>query len=314
MRSGKTLKVTLLVLITSLIGLGLFGFLQLRSSGQNGEVLGESTNYYKEKTVSLVSPPKRKPGSPDPQVYADSAILVYDNGKYPLYEKNSHKAVSVASITKLMTALVSRDLYLPDDIIEVVESNTQIDGSVIGLKAGEKITYESVLRGMLMNSGNDAAAVLSASEISKDEFVQKMNEKAAEFGLKDTHFLDPAGLNDQGRSSAYDISIIFSIALKDDLISKIISTSEAEVASTDGSLVHKLKNSNRLITGEIPLEGAIGGKTGFTYEAGHTLVAGSKIQDRVLISVILKTYSNTNTASAEEAKKLLQWGSESYTF
>jgi D-alanyl-D-alanine carboxypeptidase (penicillin-binding protein 5/6) len=133
-------------------------------------------------------------------------------------------------------------------------------------------------------------------------------------GLKNTHFKDVAGLDDSGRSTAKDIAILFSYGLSNPEFAKIVSTPELDVSSVDGKEIHKLKNSDRLVTGEIPLEGIIGGKTGFTPDAGHTLVSAATRDGQTLVAVVLKTASDSKVASAQEVKKLLTWGFESYIF
>jgi D-alanyl-D-alanine carboxypeptidase len=141
-----------------------------------------------------------------------------------------------------------------------------------------------------------------------------MNEKASEIGMKDTQFKDPAGLDDTGHSTAFDMAILFSYAIKNQTFKTVVGTAEKEIYSTDGSVVHKLKNTNRLTTQEIPFDGVIGGKTGFTPDAGHALVCAAEKNGVTLISVVIKTASSANSASAEETRKLLSWGFESYTF
>ncbi len=282
---------------------------------QKPRVLGSSiNNFYANKKIDISNIPQKKDGVGDPGVLADSAVLIEDKSKYPLYEKNKHEPVSIASITKVMTYLVAREYYNLDDLVTVGSQSVSVVGSKINLKEGETIDVESLLNGLLISSGNDAAYALANHMGSLDDFVEKMNEKALALGMNNSHFVDPAGLDDNGRSSSFDISILFSYALNDELFVDIVSTSEKEIFSQDGTISHSLKNSNRLVTGEIPLEGVIGGKTGFTFDAGHTLVCAAQRGDTRLISVILKTSVNSKTASAYESQKLLNWGFNSFIF
>jgi len=280
------------------------------------KVLGSSINaFYSNKLMTLSSPPKKKDGASDPQVYSQSAVLIYEPNKYVLYSKNENASVPIASITKIMTAAVALDIYKLSDVVTVGEESTEVIGSKIFLKKGEKITVENLLYGLLMNSGNDAAMALSSGKVTKDEFVVLMNKKAREIGLSEnTKFKDPAGLDDSGRSTARDIALLFAYDLKNETFKKIVNTAEYSIISVDGGETHDLKNSNRITTGEIPLEGVIGGKTGFTPDAGHTLVCAASRDDSTIIAVILKTNQDTTTASAEEARKLLTWGFDSYIF
>jgi len=305
------------IIITAIIVIIAFGYLYFINilSKPNPKVLGLSINgFYSKKNIAIDSVPTRKGGAEDPKILSDSSILIEGKTKYPLFAVNEHESVPIASITKIMTYIVSLEQYEIKEIVEISSRATDAIGSKIDLVEGEKITVENLLYGLLVNSGNDAAFALAEHAGSLDGFIEKMNNKAVELGMNDTYFQDPAGLNDEGRSSAFDVALLFSYCLSDDLFREIIKTSEKEITSTDGQIVHKLKNSNRLVTGEIPFEGALGGKTGFTFDAGHTLACAAERNGTTLISVILKTLVNSKTASAYESQKLLNWGFESYNF
>lgn len=303
----------LIISVFLLIGAGLFVY--FTKSPSQGSVLGTSINsFYSQKISKINPPPVRNPKISDPEINAEAAILIHEPSKYPLYLKNSDYQVPIASITKIMTAVVALENYKLDDVIEIKPDNTKVTPSVMNLTSGEKITVRNLLYGLLLQSGNDAALALASGKMPMDKFINLMNQKALELGLGKTKFKDPAGLDDQGHSSAIDVAILFSYALKNPEIQKIISTPEIEVASVDQSVLHQLKNSNRLTTGEIPLDGIVGGKTGYTPDAGHTLVCAASRNGQTLISVVLKTYSNAASASAEETRKLLTWGFESFRF
>lgn len=290
-------------------------FVFSRNNAVDGRVLGASVNnFYSGKTVKISPPPVKHSNVSDPKILSESAILLYEPNKYILYSQNENYPVPIASITKVMTTLVSLDLYKLDDVVEVPQEAAKIIGSKIFLKQGEKITAENLLYGMLLNSGNDAARTLAVGKVSYQEFISLMNKKAENLGLKQTEFKDETGLDDQGYSSAKDVAILFSYALKNTEFEKIVNTPEKEIISVDGSETHLLKNSTRLTTGEIPLDGIIGGKTGFTPDAGHSLVSAASRNGVTLISVVLKTNDNSPTASASESKKLLTWGFDSFDF
>jgi len=305
-----------LAIISSIVVLGIIvvfvKYFYLASD--NGKILGASVNYYKEKVLPPQKPPVRKEGVKDPNILAESAVLISNANKYPLFEKNSRTQVPIASITKIMTALVSTDIFKDSDVIEVKPPYLNIEGSKINLVAGEKITYGNLLYGLLVNSGNDAAKTIANAKTTEDEFVDLMNKKAKQIGLSNTKFQDQDGLNDSGYSTAHDVAILFSQAIKKENILERIKTANIEIKSVDGQITHQLENSNRLVSGEISLEGVIGGKTGFTYSAGHTLVCAASRNDVTLISVILKTLYDTKSASAVETQKLLEWGFNSFNF
>lgn len=311
-------KQTIFYTITSvaIIIVVLVSYFQFFSNRKDPIVLGSSINdFYAQRKSQISKPPKRILGAEEPIVRAESAILMLTDNKYPLYEKNSEVSVPVASITKVMTALVALDLYENNEIITVKKEAVEgVPTSKIFISTNEKISFESLFYGMLMASGNDAARAIAVGKMDEADFLEKMNEKALALGMNNTKFYDPAGLSDEGRSTAKDVAIMFSYALKNQMFAKVVSTPEFEVKNEEGK-VYQLKNSNRLITGEIPFEGQVlGGKTGLTEMAGHTLVCAATREGKTLISVILKTFADTKPASAEETKKLLDWGFDSYTF
>lgn len=260
--------------------------------------------------------PRKNKEIGDPPVYAKSVILMDGATGYPLYQKNAHSPLPIASTTKIMTAVIALENI--KDFEEVVtisrEAALQI-GHKIDLRWNEKIKIKNLLSGLLIASGNDAAyglaetvgANFSGEGKPVEKFVAKMNEKAKYLGIVDTEFKDPAGLDDSGHSSAFDLAILASYGLRNEKFSKIVRTKEADICSFDGLVCHHLKNSNRLV-GEWDYPGAIGVKTGFTPEAGHCLVGAAERNGHRLISVILYTNEFSITASASESRKLLDWG------
>ncbi|MEK7460917.1 MAG: D-alanyl-D-alanine carboxypeptidase family protein [Patescibacteria group bacterium] len=239
---------------------------------------------------------------------AKAAILIDGATGTILFNQNGEQAVPIASTTKLMTAILTRENLDLDKVVTISQEATSIIGSDMSLRTGEVITVRDLLAGLLITSGNDAAHSL-AETVSPTvaEFVAKMNVMAGKLGMKDTRYADPAGLDDTGRSTARDLAIVARQALKDNVLVEIMRTKEISITSTDGLVRHDLVNSNRLV-GEYDYPGAIGLKTGFTPEAGHCLVAGAEREGHQLIAVILHTDANTVTASAIEARKLLDWG------
>ncbi len=250
----------------------------------------------------------RLPGSPDPVVRAKYAILIDAGSFYSLYKKNAYTPVPVASTTKIMTALVVLERYNLEDAVTISKKAVRQIGSSTGLRAGEAITVGSLLKALLIQSGNDAAYALAEHGGSVDQFVEQMNIKAWELGMRSTKFKDPAGLDDDGYSTAHDLAILAAAAAQEKIIVDISQTAQTTISSTDGLQRHALNNSNRLVTEEMYFPGAIGLKTGFTPAAGHTLVAVAERGGRMLISVILLTLDDTKEASARESYKLLSWG------
>lgn len=248
----------------------------------------------------------------NPGVSAYSVVLMDAPTKVVLYEKDSRKRVPIASTTKIMTGIIVLENYNLSDTITISKTAAATIGSDIQLRTNEKMTVENLLKALLVQSGNDAAVALS-EKIGTEEFVKKMNEKAKEFGMKDTMFKDPAGLDDSGYSTPYDLAILTSYALQNEKFSQIVQTKEADIVSADGKLGHKLESSNRLLfENKIYYPYALGVKTGFTPAAGHCLVSAAQKDNHLLIGVILNTYKNTVEASAIESRKLLSWGFDNF--
>lgn len=262
---------------------------------------------------TITTPPTKKDGYHEPAIWADSVIILDQESFYPLIEKNAHKRVPIASTTKIMTSIIALENYKLDDVIEISSKAASQIGSETQLRSGEKLTVEAILNALLVQSGNDAAYAL-AEKIGFDNFVTKMNNKAKEIGLKDTEFKDPAGLEDTGYSSAFDLATITAYALNIKEFTKIVSITETSIYSVDGRIEHKLENSNRLIKEDSPyyLSEAIGGKTGYTPDAGHCLVSAAKFNEHSIVSVVLNTAESTNEASAKESAKLLNWANNNY--
>ncbi|MEK7142724.1 MAG: D-alanyl-D-alanine carboxypeptidase family protein [Patescibacteria group bacterium] len=268
--------------------------------------------------IALVSPPKKTFGTLSPQIAAKSAILIDKESFYILFSQNENLKIPIASTTKIMTALVVLEDYRDNlnDEVTITLSMIQVDGSDIQLRAGEKITVENLLKGLLIMSGNDTAYALAYHFGGKDNFVTKMNQKARYLGLENTQFQDPAGLDENGFSTAKDLAVLGAYAMRNLKFREIVKTSQTEIYSTDGLISHPLQTSNRMLRPDenlyYPL--AIGIKTGFTNEAGHCLVAAAQKDSHEIISVILNTSENSITASAEESKKLLEWGFNNWTW
>jgi len=256
--------------------------------------------------------PKIVFGSTTPQIYAKRYLLTDLESGAILAKENYKQRVPIASTTKIMSAIIVLENYNLDDIVTL--SNTAVNqlSEKIGLRTNEKITVRNLLKSMLIVSSNGSAYALAEHMNTNGEngtglFVEKMNEKAKALGLADTDYHDPAGLDTTGYSSAYDLYLATKYAMENPVFADIVRTSETTIFDVSGKISHKLQNSNRLIS-EWNYPGAIGVKTGYMEEAGHTLVAAAKRDGHTLIAIILFTNADTPTASAEEARRLLDWG------
>ena len=219
--------------------------------------------------------------APVPAPSAASAVLMdWESGRI-LYEKNAQDRRLIASITKLMTALVAADT-VPDlqEQVTVLPADTRTEGSSMYLKAGETLTLEALLYGLLLASGNDAAlAIARVCGGDVEHFVAEMNAKAAELGMRDTHFSNPNGLDAADHySTAADMALLAREVLHHDTLVRIVSTRSITLGT------RTLTNHNKLLW---RYEGCIGMKTGYTQAAGRTLISAARRNGQTLLCVTL---------------------------
>lgn len=219
-----------------------------------------------------------------PVLSAQAALAVDLDSGVTLYEKNPDSPLLPASTTKIITALVAMEYY-PRDLILTV-GNPRVDGQKMGLIAGEKISVENLLYGLLVYSANDAAEVLADNfPGGRELFIAAMNLKAKELSLMHSKFSNPAGLDGVGHvSTARDLILVSEIAMKDPFFAKIVGTEERVVKSSDGRISHRLKNINELL-GKV--DGVFGVKTGWTENARENLVTYiNRDSKRVMIALL----------------------------
>lgn len=214
-----------------------------------------------------------------PDLSAKAALLVDVDSQTILYEKEARRRLPPASTTKIMTAILALEKGKLNDRV-TVPANLQVEGSLMGLQPGETLTLEELLYGLLLPSGNDAALVI-AQHIggSVEAFVAAMNAKAQALGLTDTHFENPNGLDGPNHySSARDLWLLASYALRNPVFAKIVSTRTATVAGRE------LVNRNELLSSYPDADGV---KTGTTDLAGECLVASVQRGGHRALVVIL---------------------------
>lgn len=221
-------------------------------------------------------------------VSAHSAILMEQSSGRVLYDKNANKPMRIASITKIMTAILAIESGKMDELVKVSEKAVRAEGSSIYLVPGEKIKLEDLVYGLMLRSGNDAAVAI-AEHVggSLDGFVYLMNQKAEEIGMKNTHFANPHGLDDHENhmSTAYDMALLTRYAMNNDDYEKISGTKVHSAPHPTEEWDRKWKNKNRLLT-EL-YKYTTGGKTGFTKRAKRTLVTTAAKGELNLIAVTL---------------------------
>lgn len=235
---------------------------------------------------------------------AKSAIIINALTNEVVYEKNAYEKRGMASTTKIMTALLAIEKGDLQKTYVAQDEDVRIEGTSIGLKGGDKITLETLVCGMLLESGNDAANV-TARVIgqSREKFVSLMNKKAEEIGMENTHFENPSGLTADGHfSTAYDMALLGSFAIKNKQFRDIGSLSSLRVSYGNPEYQRTFKNHNKLLNS---VEGAFGIKTGFTKASGRCLVSAAERDGVTLVAVTLSAPDDWN-----DHKKLFEYGFE----
>ena len=260
---------------------------------------------WREKPVtqfSLHPIPEVNKDAPYPLVSAEGVYIADLASFTPIFERNSKQKFYPASTAKIITALVVADIYKPTDVIVVTKQITkedQPDWQLMGLVTGEKMTIENLLYGILVYSANDAAYTL-ADSYGYDKFIEKMNEKAASLGMKNSHFKNPIGIDDYEQlTSPYDLALAARALLKDSYLAKFVSTKEITISDTDYKYFHRLSNVNELLGKVVGIGGL---KTGYTELAGQNLVSFYKKNGNQYIIVVLKSFDRF-----EDTRILTQW-------
>ncbi len=241
-----------------------------------------------------------------PDVRAAAAIIFNPVTGQILYEENSQDKRSIASITKVMTALVFLEDN-PDLNTDVtVERSDVFAASTTYLRANDHITDDQLLHLLLIASDNGAARALArTSHGGSAQFVERMNEKAIELGLENTSFADPSGLNPDNMSSAFDLSHLITFAASDERIASIMRTPTYTV--TTNRRMIPIHSTNHLLTsGDVDV---MGGKTGFIGKSGYCLATLLRLpQGNPIAVVVLGAHSNTGRFW--ETRHLFNWLSE----
>lgn len=221
-----------------------------------------------------------------PSVSAASAVLYEPSSGTVLYEKNAHEQRAMASTTKLMTALVGWEALGADTPVTVSKQAVNVEGSSLGLAAGDTLASRHLITGMLLASGNDAAnAVALAVSPDLEAFAQRMNEKAAQLGMTESHFVTPSGLDaEEHYATAYDMALLGAAVTAQPELKAICTQKTAQIPITAPSRTLYVKNHNRLLS---LYSYAVGLKTGFTKKAGRCLVSAAEKDGVTLIAVTL---------------------------
>lgn len=228
-----------------------------------------------------------------PEVSAQSAVVLTADTGTVLFEKDGHTPRPVASTTKIMTALLTLEAAQErgDPLVDITQEMVVVEGSSMGLQAGDSISLTGLAAGMLLASGNDAAnAAALYLDGSLESFAARMNQRAAALGMEDTHFVTPSGLDGEDAqgmahlSTAYDMALLARAALEDQAFRQLCSSPSLAVEFAEPVKRVTYTNHNKLLT---QYQGCVGVKTGFTKEAGRCLVSAAERDGALLIAVTL---------------------------
>ena len=242
----------------------------------------------------------------DPVISAGQAVLTDGETGKILYEKSADEKAYPASTTKIMTALVTLENLEKYDspitqTVEVPAEAAGVEGSSLYLAAGEKISMEDLLYGLMLVSGNDAATALACIiGGTQENFVSMMNDKSAELHCSNTHFTNPSGLFDEDHyTTARDMAVIAREAMKDPTFRKIVAAKDHKAQRTDSDYL-TFHNKNKTI---FQYDGGTGIKIGYTKASGRTLVASAERDGRSMICVVMSAPD-----WFQDAYKLMDYG------
>jgi D-alanyl-D-alanine carboxypeptidase len=244
----------------------------------------------------------------EPELDANAALLYHVESGRTLLSKNAATRVPIASLTKLLSALIVQQLFLPDEVVTVSSHSIRVDGQKQTLFLGERMFVRDLTAMMLVESSNDAAYALA--EYASDQgidFVGHMNQLSWTLGMRGCLFTDPAGLDDEAYCTADDMIRLVRYALQQaPQLWPVMASPEVTVHSADGKLAHDVLSTNELL-GKI--DGVVGGKTGYTDGALGCLVMVVEFGEKgdTLISIVLGSRSRFTDTQA-----MLQWAHDAY--
>jgi len=279
-------------------------------SAPSGGIIDEPVSpvSFDETSLLELSPiPALKHEAIKPEIESKSALIMdYDTGIL-LYEKNIHEELPMASLTKIMTAILILENHDLWEVVTVQSDFSELAGVRIWLRYNEQMTVENLLKALLIRSAGDAAIALADYHSgSVEDFVKEMNERAKELNLVNTHFMNPIGLDAEGHhSSSFDLAILSKYALHIPAFRNIVRLPEATVSSVDGKFHHSFESTNYLLNSYLNVQGV---KTGTTDGAGESLINLARdAWGHEVIAVLLNSPSRF-----QENKSMIDWAFRSY--
>jgi len=258
-------------------------------------------------------PTKKRPESLGVKTTASSVFVADLASGSVLYAKDPHHVQSIASLTKLMTAMVFLDMK-PDmkKVVTFMDEDFDHEAKPV-FKTGERMTYEDVLRSMLVGSVNASANIIARTTTGKEKFVQMMNEKAGRLGLRSPVFVEPSGIDPGNRASAADVASIISTASGYPEIRKYTPLSEVSVHGIASNQDYKVKSTNLLLSTYLNKKPytIVTGKTGSLPEAGYCMALVTKNSEGHQV-VAVELGDDNHFARFQDIKALTTWAFDTY--
>ncbi|MDP2637147.1 MAG: serine hydrolase [bacterium] len=289
----------------------------LAELSKNPEVLTAATANAALQSSFFEEQPFRDTSVPLTEVFANAAFSLYVNGQgntNVLFAKNQHEALPIASLTKLMTALVVEKYYPPEELITVTKEAIQKEENTGNFRAGEQFLVKDLLHSLLIESSNDAAAAF-ALYWGRDTFLHAMNEEAEKLSLEHTSFVDEAGVDPNegefiNRATAKDLAELSRFVLENHPeVFSLLSMTSAELKTADGKLHHTVRTTNDLLISNGWETKVLGGKTGWTPKANGCLLLILESPDKkgYLVNVVLGADDRF-----AEMKTMVNWVLDAY--
>jgi len=284
----------LLAIIVFLESFGLeFKFIDQANFFDLTAIAKKQTNLPKIDLARIASYPVLVKNPAKIEIDADSYLAVDLDSQRILAKKNAGQQRPIASLTKIMTAIIVLENMDLDQPITIDKGVREISGSKIYISANDKFTVRQLLKGMLIRSANDCAYALQAGydqKIGQGKFAEKMNQKAKKLGLTRTKYIEATGLDEQNISTAKDVSHLTEYALKNSFFKEIVKTYTATIRNIYG-YGYPITSTNRLLRTDPDIFGI---KTGYLEEAGECLVAGAEENGHRIITVVLGAHDNNS--------------------
>ena len=246
------------------------------------------------------------------KLHSASALLLDAENNRVLFEENGNKELPMASTTKIMTCIVTLENADLNDIVTVSSYAARMPDVQLNIRTGEQYYLKDLLYSLMLESHNDSAVAI-AEHVggSVEGFATMMNDKARSLGCNNTNFVTPNGLDAEGHyTTARDLAVIASYAVKNELFLKITNTSAYQFKELINGRSFSVSNKNRFL---YMMDGAIGMKTGFTGKAGYCFVGAIKKPDRTLISVVLGCgWPPNKSLKWADTKALMNYGLQNY--